>query len=90
MEYVFRSIKLIIGALLLLPLLWAASCSLLGVGAVYAVKEAAGPLKTAAIKHVKTEAQRRRDARVNRDAGWGTHAYDDRDGGYAHHYDDEY
>ena len=90
MEYVFRSIKLIIGALLLLPLLWAASCSVLGVGAVYAVKEAAGPLNKAAIKHANSEAQRRRDAQVNRDAGWGTHAYDDRKGGYAYHYEDEY
>lgn len=79
METVFRSFKLLIGALILLPLLWAASCSMLFSGAAYAVKEAAGPVGDAAIRESKRAELRRHNEQMNREAGYGsrTRQYDD-------------
>ena len=70
-ETVFRSFKLLIGALILLPMLWMASCSMLGAGAVYAVKEAAAPVADAARREARRDAVRRHNEDMNRRAGFG-------------------
>ena len=70
-ETVFRSFKLLIGALILLPILWMASCSMLFGGAAYAVKEAAGPVADAARREARRDAVRRHNEDTNRRAGFG-------------------
>ncbi len=76
MDAVFRLIKLVVAALVLVPLLWAASCSLLGVGAAYAVKEAAGPISKQAVQTAKKERLRRQNERFNREASYNSRRYD--------------
>ena len=71
MESVFRGFKLFIGALIVVPMLWAASCSMLGVGAAYAVKEAAGPLDEASQRAARRYEQRKHNEESNRRAGYG-------------------
>ena len=59
-------------------MLWVASCSVLGAGAVYAVKEASGPVATEARRQAKHDELRRHNERMNREAGYGsTRNYDD-------------
>ena len=82
METAFKSLKLIIGALLLLPMLWAASCSMLFGGAAYAVKEAAGPVSDSAYKAAKREELRRHNEEMNREAGYGSRTRSDYDSDY--------
>ena len=78
MESVFRGFKLLVGALILVPMLWVASCSLLGVGAAYAVKEAAGPANAEARREARRDALRRHNEEMNREAGYGSRrTYDD-------------
>ena len=71
METVFRGFKLFIGALIIVPMLWAASCSMLGVGAAYAVKEAVGPLDKASERAARRYESRRHNDESNRRAGYG-------------------
>ena len=71
METVFRGFKLFVGALIIVPMLWAASCSMLGVGAVYAVKEAVGPLDKASERAARGYELRRHNEEANRRAGYG-------------------
>ena len=82
METAFKSLKLIIGALLLLPMLWAASCSMMFGGAAYAVKEAAAPVTASAYKEAKREELRRHNEEMNREAGYGSRSGSDYDDGY--------
>lgn len=86
MASAFRLIKLVFMMLVFVPLLWAASCSLFGVGAAYAVKEAAGPITAQARHEAKLAEIRHHKARLNREAGYGSRS----DAGYASHYDDDY
>ena len=71
MESVFRVVKLLIGALIIVPMLWAASCSMLGVGAAYAIKEAAGPVSESARREARRDKLRRHNEDSNRRAGYG-------------------
>ena len=82
METAYKSLKLIIGALLLLPMLWAASCSMLFGGAAYAVKEAAGPDSDSAYKQDKRAELRRHNEQMNREAGYGSRSGYDYEDGY--------
>ena len=68
------------------PLMWAASCSLLGVGASYALKEAAGPISAKMRHEARLEEIRRHNERLDREAGYGSHS----DARYASHYDEDY
>ncbi len=82
MEMAFKSLKLIIGALLLLPMLWAASCSMLFGGAAYAVKEAAGPVSETAYREARHAELRRHNEQMNREAGYGSRSRYDHDDDY--------
>lgn len=74
MENVVKSIRLIIAGLVLVPMALAASCSLLGVGTVYAVKEAAGydspEARAAAIRERKRQELREHNEEMNREAAY--------------------
>ena len=72
MDAAFKLIKLVFMVLVFVPLMWAASCSLLGVGAAYAVKEAVGPISQRARHQSKLEEARRHNERLNRELGYGS------------------
>ena len=82
----FRLIKMVFILLVFAPLMWAASCSLLGVGASYAIKEAAGPISEKMRHEAKLAEIRRHNERLNREAGYASHS----DAGYTSHYDEDY
>ena len=71
MDAITRLFKLVIGALIIVPIVWAASCSMLGVGAVYAVKKAAKPVAYAVHDAENRDRERRRRDRLNYEAGYG-------------------
>lgn len=71
MESVFKLIRLVIAGLVIVPMLWAASCAMLGVGTVYAVKEAAEPLGKSAQAAERRERERRERLRRRYEAGYG-------------------
>jgi hypothetical protein len=85
METVYKTIKLLVAALLLLPMLWAASCSMLFGGAAYAVKEAVVPIQHESEASRRAEARRHQDE-LDRQAGYAPSRYSSRNNDYDEDY----
>ena len=78
METAFRTIRFAIGILLMLPMLWAASCSIVAHSAADAVSEAAEASNSPeAIKEAKARELRRHNEEINREASYRGGYYDD-------------
>ncbi|MFM6933168.1 MAG: hypothetical protein ACKOUT_13100 [Novosphingobium sp.] len=85
METVYKIIKLLVATLLLLPLLWAASCSMLFGGAAYAVKEAVVPIQHESENSRRAEARRHQDE-LDREAGFAPSRHSSRGEDYEKDY----
>ncbi|MFM5917183.1 MAG: hypothetical protein ACKOOL_06575 [Novosphingobium sp.] len=80
MDNVLKSIRLVIAGLVLVPMALAASCSLMGVGTVYALKEAVGDDRSEEARAEKRRERRREELRehneqMNREAAYGPSRY---------------